>query len=157
MKTQTLLNRLMLPAIALATWIAIPNCALADTLSEVAALARRPELWPQTVALKEPTIFPVILNGHSAGFVEVPAGAVVRLTGIRGEQLVVQYLSGARAIPAGSTDVLDRVRTRRAEKPAGAGTTTVIAADVKTESAADQETPEAPVGAYFGRASATVD
>jgi hypothetical protein len=79
------------------------------TAPDLTALANSPAQWPKTVALKESTNFPAVLRGKVIGTVRVPAGTLVRLAGIEGDQLKVEYQRGVTTVPAGITDVAARV------------------------------------------------
>lgn len=88
---------------------------------DLATVARTPALWPKQVALLQPTLFPVVVNGRHAGNATLPAGTPLRLLRIVGAQVEVEYQNARQLLPAGSTDLMARaLAAAKAAAPAPA-------------------------------------
>jgi hypothetical protein len=66
---------------------------------------------PGQVTLLKPTEIPILFNGKPAGKISTPAGTVLNLASIQGDQVEVQEGESTRLIPATDTDIMLRVRT----------------------------------------------
>ena len=75
---------------------------------DLAMVARTPALWPAQVALVEPKSFPLWLNGRAVGETKAPAGTVMRLLRVAGQQVEVEYQSHRYALPVVMTDLMAR-------------------------------------------------
>jgi hypothetical protein len=74
-----------------------------------AELAGNPGAWPKTLRLKAPAVFPAVFNSQVVGSVSVPAGAVVNLLKIQGDQLIVVFQGGTQTLPWKATDLAEQV------------------------------------------------
>lgn len=92
------------PPVAVATPPPTPTPPLLD----FATVARSPSLWPPQVLLTQPTTFPVSLNGRIVGEAKAPAGAVLRVVRIVGQQVEIDYQNGRHLVPVASTDLMQR-------------------------------------------------
>jgi hypothetical protein len=54
--------------------------------------------------------FPAIYNGQVVGSISVPAGTAVKLIGIEGNNLDIEYQGGRQKLPWNATDLEARVR-----------------------------------------------
>lgn len=88
--------------------IATPTPAPTPPALDLATVARSPALWPRQIALLRPVPFPVMLNGRRAGEVTVPAGTVLRLSRVAGQQVEVEYQNSKHLISIASTDLMQR-------------------------------------------------
>lgn len=116
------------PATPAPVAIATPPPASTPSLLDLATIARTPALWPKQVALLYPIDFPVSLDGRIVGQVKAPAGTLVHLVRVSGQQVEVEHRAGNQAgkhmIPAASTDLMQRALaafTSRNSRPAGTG------------------------------------
>ncbi len=111
--------------------------------------------WPKSLVLKQAVAFPAVFNGQIVGSVSVPAGSVVKLASIQGEQVIVVFRGGKQTVPWKMTDLEEEVAkmTAPAAAPAGAATATTPAA-AATPAVAAATTP-APAAAPGGAATPT--
>jgi len=93
-----------IPQLTAATPIPTP------TPFSVAALAANPAAWPRTVTLTQPASFPALYNGQVVGSVSVPAGTSVKLIGIDGDNLDIEYQGARQKLHWTTTDLEQRVR-----------------------------------------------
>jgi len=70
-----------------------------------AELAGNRAAWPRTVILKEDTVFPALYNSQVVGSVTVPRGTPVRLVGIVGTELNLEFQGGTTKVPWNLTDL----------------------------------------------------
>lgn len=75
---------------------------------DLATVARTPALWPAQVALVEAKSFPLWLNGRAVGEAKAPAGTVLRLVRVVGQQVEVEYQAHRYALPVVMTDLMPR-------------------------------------------------
>lgn len=75
-----------------------------------AAFSQTPALWPKMVLLTHPVEFPAVLNGEVVGSVKLPAGTSLRLAGMHGAELKLEYQSVIQDVPIGATDIELRIR-----------------------------------------------
>jgi hypothetical protein len=76
----------------------------------ITALAANPSTWPPGVTLRQVASFPAIYNGQVVGSISVPAGTAVKLIGIEGNNLDIEYQGGRQKLPWNATDLEARVR-----------------------------------------------
>lgn len=74
-------------------------------LTNLSALATRPDLWPAQVVLTRRVDFPAGMDGRIAGTVGAEAGDLVDLISVTDQGLVVRYLGNQTIIPASATDL----------------------------------------------------
>ncbi len=74
----------------------------------LAKLERR--FWPVQVKLLKPMEFSIVNNGKVIGSANAPAGLMMKLVSIEGDQVAVQNEAMSKVIPAADTDIYDRVR-----------------------------------------------
>lgn len=87
-----------------------PPPAPAVKIDPLAWLLESQTRWPQEVALVFAVRFAVKNDGQAVGSVLRPAGSLVSLLGIEGDQVTVAYQSQSRRIPMEATDLLERAR-----------------------------------------------
>ncbi len=81
-----------------------PVTVTAPAPFDPASLAGNPAAWPKTLRLKQVTTFPAVFNSQVVGSVTVPAGTVVKLVNVQGDQLVLNYQGGMQAVAWKQTD-----------------------------------------------------
>jgi hypothetical protein len=79
---------------------------------DLATVAVSPALWPPKVALLQPFSFPILLNGRVAGQARAPAGTLLRLVRINGQEVEIEFQNVRHSIPALSTDLMQRALQR---------------------------------------------
>jgi len=90
-------------------------------------LVGTPAAWPKMLRLKEAVAFPAVFNGQVVGDVTVPAGAVVTLVDIQGEELIVEYQGGRQKLSWKLTDLEEEVAKSGWVAPAAPPATNVTA------------------------------
>ncbi len=88
--------------------VATPPPAPTPPALDLATIARTPALWPKEVALVHPIAFPISYEGRIVGEAKAPAGTLLRLWRVSGQQVEVQYRAEKHLIPAASTDLTQR-------------------------------------------------
>jgi hypothetical protein len=115
-------------------------------------VARHPALWPQQVALMQPTAFPLKLNGRVVGETKAPAGAPLRVVRISGQQVEVEFQTARHFIPVAATDLMQRAlvtfRKNGSVLPASAPMTTP--APIVASAATPEPRPAAANAAKIG-------
>lgn len=87
-----------------------------DTV-DLAQLAKNRTEWPAEITLTKTLPFPVVINGKESGSVELPPGTSLKLVAVLGAELKVSFGDVVKLVPAGATDIVERViaiRTLRA-------------------------------------------
>jgi hypothetical protein len=74
-----------------------------------AAFVASPNLWPKMVVLTTRVSFPVVLSGRVAGSVTMPGGTPVKLDGILGDKVRIEYQGGVQTVSAKATDLEQRL------------------------------------------------
>jgi hypothetical protein len=112
LKTQSHQEQQAQPAPAPAASPALAAKQLPDTPQgapakafDPAELAGNRAAWPRTVILKEDTVFPALYNSQVVGSVTVPRGTPVRLVGIVGTELNLEFQGGTTKVPWNLTDL----------------------------------------------------
>lgn len=77
---------------------------------DLAVLEKSPNDVPKTVLLKQPVVFPVIVNGKPSGEVQMPAGFLLKVQKLEGDQLTVEFQGSTEVVPVSSTDLIQRVK-----------------------------------------------
>jgi len=81
---------------------------------DLAALANTPAEWPKTVRLKDGSVvFPVIINGQSAGEIQSVPGMQVAVVKVTPDHVTVSFQGSLQAVPISSTDLIERVKASR--------------------------------------------
>ena len=76
--------------------------------------------WPKEVALVKEADFPVVLNGRVSGTARVPAGTVVELFEMNGENVGVVYAGGGARLAIAATDLRKRAEAAMSKAATGA-------------------------------------
>ena len=74
-----------------------------------AALAGNPGAWPKTLKLKQGVTFPAVFNSQVVGSVIKPAGTVVNLKNVVGDQLILEFNGGTQQVSWKLTDLEEEV------------------------------------------------
>lgn len=72
-------------------------------------IAGQPDKWPKTVVLKKDVVFPINSGGKQVGEVTFHAGKELRLQGIEGQNVSLEYMGNLASVPADSTDIQERL------------------------------------------------
>jgi len=109
--------------VAVAAAAATPAPAVASTPAptkpfDPADLAGNPAAWPKTVKLKQAITFPAVLDSQVVGNVTVPAGTLVKLVNVRGDQLTLEHNGATQDVSWRLTDIEEQVATGGSLAPA---------------------------------------
>jgi hypothetical protein len=81
---------------------------------DMTQLANTPADWPRIIALKDSSVvFPIIINGQSAGEVQSVPGMQVSVVKITPTQITVSFQGSVETVPVSSTDLIERVKAAR--------------------------------------------
>lgn len=64
----------------------------------IEALGTDQQLWPKQVSLVYATSFPIIFNGKISGHVQAPAGSMVKLLRVAGQNVEVEFNSARQTL-----------------------------------------------------------
>jgi len=121
---------------------------------DIADLAGNRGAWPKMLRLKQAVDFPAVFNARVVGSVSVPAGSVVRLVEIQGDQLTLDYQGGTQILSWKLTDIDEEAArvAAVAAAPAAAPVAPPAAASAPVAAPAPVSTPapEAVAGAASG-------
>ncbi len=83
-----------------------------EPVAPVTLASLTPQQIPRQVKILKPMVFPVIVNGRSAGTISAPAGMMVQVVRVQGEKLIVQNGGATKVVDAADTDILQRAQAR---------------------------------------------
>lgn len=116
-----------------------------EPVFDLASIIRTPAEWPKTVVLKQPVMFPVIVNGRTAGTAQAAAGLLVKTVSVELQFITVQFGSGTKVLPLSATNFVEQAEaafeTKIARVPQP-NTSTAASSSTADNSPPAVETPE---------------
>ncbi len=102
-----------------------------EEVDPIGWLIENPERRPNILTLREATEFPALYEGRVVGKVKVPAGAEVKLVGIKPDLVEVRYREGTVELPYAATNLREAAAAEMA-KPAPTPTPAIVEAPTPT-------------------------
>ena len=132
-----------------------PVPAPAPEPDSLAWLLDHKDHWPKEVALLKEADFPVVFNGKVSGTAKVPAGTMVELFELSGENVGVVYAGGGARLPIAATDLRKRAEVAMS-KAANEAMTAAATPEPAIKAAAATPTPKAAAPASGNQVPMTV-
>jgi hypothetical protein len=109
-------------------------------------VAAHRELWPKQIITKAPVQVALRLNGGPATPVLVPAGELMKVVGVAGVMIQLEYQGAAVTMPAVQTDLLAGAAANQSRLFRGAQPAPAAASATNAPNAAAPAAPTAPSG-----------
>ena len=84
-------------------------------------LVEHKEYWPDEIILREAVEFPAVSSGKVVGSLQVPAGTMVKVIEIGGDEIAVDHMGGRRKVPVAITDLAEQAEKALAKAEAEVG------------------------------------